>query len=538
MTLSANIKALLKSTYAPHAFFTEFCAAVMGAFGSSHVSIVDFLIFWQGAAHTGLDRGTLAEFAQLMLNQIIDSICVIICDNRANVPTLKRQTQGNRSADRAKADAKKGLAPAQPYPVGARLTDEGMITYTVFNEEEDAECEVVEPISMRRLAESRWYGKPDRKHPVECSNIGNELWHAFHPFVQAHLMKMTARQTQQVILDHAEDRMWDFRRDNPHGPKVDTGRPHSLGESDTAHIWWLKQFDGQVDAVHIRSTDGDVMAIYAMYHDQRSKAQRARTRVWWHCGKGEVVDLAMLTDGLLLKAFSNPVTKQIRAFQSSASIGLFYILCGTDFVKRSVYAFGRGSGVPEMMIDFLGIDFGKLNRMAATHPTKCTPSYFLEQFMLIYHARILGKGAKGAAAIKKQAAFNAKPATIESLRERSREREAQAKLDAEKKHKQVLVQFAEETHNMLMRIDAETRAAFEVRRKSELDEVNAKFAKRLKHMWRFPDKEEIDWAAQVICFNYSYWLRASTGCKPVEPRQSAERQEASDEEESDDDEEK
>lgn len=569
MTILSTIKEKLKGSkkadgsvkvqgIAEDTFVDEKSNAVTNAQLSAR--IVDVLIKWRGAQYRPQQTWTLAELAAIVTNAIgSNNICVLVCDNRANVPTLKSGTQKDRAIAGAKADKKRGIAPAEAYPKGAYITEDGQVSYTVKGEDEDgdeAEFEVTELLSLNRLGKSRWYGSPRKGAMVECSNLGNDIWEAFYPFLHAHVMN-PSNITKQLMFDHALDHVAEFRRNLPDGPILDTHMPHDLGESDTAHVYWLRnRFDGLVDAVHFDSSDGDNIAIYACYHDFRPAAYKQRTRVWWHCGPdGAVCDLGLAMERVLRYDWVHPDTGVKLRFPTARSFGLACILGGTDMVDRSRYA--PGFTFFDLVIAFLSMNWVMLNRTAAKSKGEAHPSIFLCHFLQVLYTRKFAKAIATAFARheKKSAKSKAKciqvysgptPGvllTIPQIREICREKEAKARVAAAKKHAENQCAFDQKTHDMLFQIprdDPELLAAFHERRAGELAELNKKYERKVKAKLKacFPELESIEWSAQCIMFNYNYWLGASLGKKPAEPirpRNQQQQQQEDDEEEDEDD---
>jgi hypothetical protein len=161
----------------------------------------------------------------------------------------------------------------------------------------------------------------------------------------------------------------------------------------------------------------------------------------------------------------------------------------------------------------------------------------------VLYTRKLTKGAVAAAARKKTKQEDA-PAqrllAIDEVRKRSREKEAKAREAAEKKHMRDHVEFAEKTHTMLRQIkagDDELLAAFNARRESELELLNIKYDRKVRRAAKaiFPDPDAINWSAQVLQFNFTYWLDASAGVQPAIPKRGKKEEEEDEEEEEEED---
>lgn len=476
---------------APGAFMDPKCAAVRE--GPMHVSGVDYLTSFRGLSPT--DGFTLQQLANHLTSHIQDAVCWLVCDSRLNVPKLKRGEQASRAAATARADAAKGLAPAVAYPAGAHFDEAGLVCYP------DDEDEVTEPIVLRRLAKTRHVTRT--ADPLQYSNLGNELWDALVPYVTAWIKRGGSPACKQFIFDFDPRGAYDFRRDTlgDAGP-VRINEPHNLGEAEPALFFWAKKFDGRVDGIHLRTTDGDVVAIYASYHQERTLEQKARTRFWWHCDHDTVVDLGMLIEHLMVKRFEVVVPetgeKQWLVFPSPRSLMLFLIFGGTDFCQQRDIAFG--CGVERCMLPaFLRIDWAMMNVVSAAARLANRPpdmAIFVEAFMVLLHNAKLPKPKT------KKNGPPPPPATMESLRARYAERAAAALVTKENEHTK--------QHKKLT---DEGATAQQLAAHSEAFEKK----KRAYAPWVFPSKEKVAWAARLLLWNYGYWAGASTGIRPIEP---------------------
>lgn len=503
MGLDGEIKKRVRDVWAVGCFTSG-----MRRPNTSHVSIVDYLTKFMcipGRDAADSITHTLDQMGKYLTREIRDPVCVVICDYRARVPKLKRNTQNKRIASHAKATADKGLAPAVPYPSDAAFdTAGGCVTWT-----EDDGTVVMEDLCLRRLAMSRWFGAPD--DPARHSNLGSQvaLWATMHGAIQAFVAQSLF--TRHVIFDYDDGGAWNFRKDAS-GPTRDTDNPHELGEADTAMAYWYRKFDGTTDNIHLHTNDGDQMAIYAMYHDSRTPAQLAKTRIWWHCEKGVAVDLCKMVTLMLEKPFALPDGRTVH-FPSGRAIGLFFLMCHSDFVDERVYSFGVN--VDDMLIAFLAIDWKRMNTLA--HGPNQTA--FLEHWLVLLHQRKLPGGKTLVPADHRKVV---PMVSIERIRERYREKEVVSLATLVAKHAKEQKEFYDQTTRELAAMgaalmDQDSCQVAVARRKAASADLDAKQQAQLANRWLFPSAAELDWAAAVIQWNFSYWQMAPQGIAPPEP---------------------
>lgn len=511
MGLLGEIKAFLRDVAAVDAFFHPNAPVVQR--GDTRASLCDHL-----TRHMTLDRDRLWTL-QGLSKKLCQSVnrqaqtAVLSCDDRRFVPKLKAEEQADRAEGRAKGAAKKGKEEATPYPADAHFVEHG-IAYMV-----EGEGEAEEGIDLNRLSLSRWYGSPT--DPARCSNLGNTLWHDMHSDLQD-FMTNRCDIGQDVIFHHdaklgpvhftlAEtgDGSWGAIRQEglypDHGP---------LGEADTDLLRWTRKFDGDVDAIDWYTCDSDLIALYCLYHNQRTEAQRARTRIWWHCDADSSVDLARLVELALRKDHLCDDDLR-RSFTSAEAMGLFFILCGNDFIKHKAYA--HGCGFDKMLMAFLR------EELVVTQDTPVQPVFerWLRRLHLhkLYRKPVLVTGHK-------------KPATplasIDAIRQKyvaeaprlakarkGRQEKAMAKLKNDWMLKMAPARFRQSQGD-----EEERASALEQLVELQLEanrEIGALERKHAEPVWAFPDSGELAWHAAVLQWVYDYWRMASLGVVPKEP---------------------
>ena len=495
MGLNSSIKQLVTKAWAVITCLHSKAAAVRGQPRDTHVHIVDYLTKFRAMAD--VESYTLPLLADNLVHQIKGPTSILVCDCRAKVPKLKAGTQAARIDAVVKASAKRGLDEATPYPRGAEWDfATGWVKWTEQESCPDDETKMMdvpklEPINLPRLAKSRWYGAPD--DPRAHSNLGNELWATMHDRLQQ--VVTLSNSCRQVIFDYKHEGPVVFDKSDKSGLLLES-MAHNLGEADTALVWWAAQYDGKVDHIHLHTCDGDQMALYALYHDQRSASAQQRTKIWWHCDHDNVVDLCQMVTCMLGRDFLLK-NGQTRRFPSARHIGVFFILCGTDFFSQRVVAFGNG--VDKMLQAFLMIDwpaFSELEDWAAPSIDKPSPllDHVLREWMVrMFHYKLPG------GKVQVPEAFRKPPqplVSMDSIRRRHREKE-EASFDA-LCFKQKTAYEAELDPSKLRALEADQKKARD-------------------GMWRFPEEEEVHWAAMVLSWNYEYWRAAASGAAVPEP---------------------
>ncbi len=524
MGLISGLKNELRGPWAAGAWFSAYSAAVVhGAEGDTHLWEVDFL-----TCYMTLDRDetyTLTELANKLCAEVSkaeNTTTVLIADDKRYVPRMKAGEQAVRASARAKVHASKGKAPAEPYPADAVLVPEG-IQFT-----DEAGNAVQEEIDLNRMSLSRWYG--DKDDPERWSNLGNDAWHSMHSDLQEHLAAR-GEQARECIFDHdaelgavrfatlqaAGSGEWSTLRQEKTQPV------HPLGEADTALAWWGAQYDGKVDAIHWKTTDTDLVAIYCFYHAKRTPAQRARTRFWWHCEQGVAVDLAQLIELMLAKEFMCEDGVK-RTFPSPRALGIFLVFCGTDFQAHKLYA--HRIGFEAMREAFLRLEWGG---PAAVLPV----STAFERWLQLVHSRKLnGKP------VQVPEAHRLPPtplASLDSIRERyardapkrareraTRQRVAMNKLVKEHEAKLAPARAALEEAQRDSEGGIEHTSAYHrlAQLQCEADsEIEAKQRKDAEDAWEFPSRDQIEWVKRVHTWVCEYWAGAAQGKVPPEPQQ-------------------
>ncbi|MDO9174291.1 MAG: hypothetical protein Q7V62_05755, partial [Actinomycetota bacterium] len=218
---------------------------------------------------------------------------IVVCDDRKYATSAKRRTQAKRTETSRKSDAKKGIAPPEPY-----------------TDAPDAHS-----IDLRRL------GKWDKR--------GTWLWEAFVPLA-AQAMKDKCPAGRVLFLDF--DRDTGPVRINHEGAVTSMGKPlHMIGEADPACLWWVAHWAPKRRDLdyHIESNDSDIFAIYLLHHDA---CVRRCQRVCQHTDikAGVMVDLSRMAEQLR-------VTTQL---PNLALVAAWLVACGTDFVDRTRVAYG------------------------------------------------------------------------------------------------------------------------------------------------------------------------------------------------------
>jgi hypothetical protein len=527
--------------------------AVRGRPRDIHTDIVDYLTKFRCIPDG--DVYTLPLLADNLVQQITGQTTILACDYRPKVPKMKADTHADRAASSAKALAKRGLEEASPYPANAQWDFEsGWVKWSEPESgpnDEIVDAPKLEPISLPRLAKSRWYGAADDPH--RHSNLGNELWQTMHARLQR--VVSLSNSVRQVFFDHKADGPVLFGKDTTGEGKLLESMKHNLGEADTAMTWWAKQYDGKVDHIHIRTCDGDQMAIYALYHGLRDSECVARTKIWWHCDSATAVDLAEMIRLMLGRDFvlTNGHT---RRFPSARHIGVFFILCGTDFFSQRVVAYGNG--VDKMLMAFLMIDWEaialKFTEADWAAPALDQPSPLLDHLMRewmvrMYHYKLPGGKLQVPEAHRKKSPPQA-PVSMERIRCRMREKEDAAKDAMAHKQQQAREELVAkhekqqeylQTKDQIMELRCENEAQREAalldlvqsdervrkeeaaKHRKEMRELKAKQQSARESMWFFPDEPEVHWAAQVLTWNYAYWRAASLGVhtpEPVRPQSS------------------
>lgn len=215
-----------------------------------------FAIFWNKV-----------EKALFAPNSICDTY-VMICDDRANVPVFKSDTQTSRRVALARVDAAKGIAPPEPYPDGWHFDAVG-ITFL----DPARGTPVSEKIDLRRLRVSGGGGKP--------------LWNALAARVEAAMWNGRARlragRTVQFVFDfEASGAQWWRAVASDPTPCIVRCRgcepSHSLGEADPALIWWINYLtpaEGACNvAFYVHTTDTDVIPLWLLYeHEQEARTE-------------------------------------------------------------------------------------------------------------------------------------------------------------------------------------------------------------------------------------------------------------------------
>lgn len=318
---------------------------------------------------------------------------IMVCDDRSNVPKLKGETQAKRVEASAKSNAKNGVAEVEPYPVGTVFVNEGVKIPGAESEPE--------PICLRRLARSRWYGP---KEGAKWSNLGNDLWFAFHPMIEAAMKEIAPGRT--FIFDHVKEGPYIF----DHGQVAvhATQLAHDLGEADPALVWWTHQLGKDrptLGAVHWETTDTDLIALYALYHGQVEKRTKRQYQeedlfvkpgvrpVYWHCERDVMVDMPLMARMIMRN------TK----FQTLACFAMGFILAGCDIMHKARYAHRFG-----MMFVFDAVASVDVSQVGTAHA-------IFEQFLLnLYRDRLAGGKLTVPEAHRKPASV----ISIEAMRQR------------------------------------------------------------------------------------------------------------------------
>jgi len=363
MGLSGAIKKLLREL-APESFVQESETRQKRTPTNVHVDLLDYLTRFVAIKDRDTKLFTHDElFAHFWAHpQFSESVlCITICDDRARVTRAKDETHVARATRAAKDDARKGVAAAKPYPVDAEFWSGG-VTYKGTRDEdggkegegeEGVEPEqVFEAICLRRLSKSR--------NPKGC-NLGNTLWQSFVPRIQSAMAGVTKK---QFVLDIDRGTGAMGFESGSKEPPMPFASTHELGEADPAMLFWTRELEDQSDDIHWYSNDSDLIALYLLYHDRRTPAQRANVKVWWHCENGIAVDMALMADLMVARTPDCP---------SAAMLGISFILPGDDFVDQSAYAFKFG---PLKIIEaFLRLDAREL------HDQKCDALTIFKRFL-------------------------------------------------------------------------------------------------------------------------------------------------------------
>lgn len=251
---------------------------------------------------------------------------VFLCDAQSNVPPHKGSEQDKRRVSAKKADVKKGLEEAIPYPRDAvfDLNGSGMIHYTLDG------TTIIEPICLRRLRLSKqlrtllWQTFVQRiKHRV--SGLGHHvtIWFDFDPTGPWRFHRKSG-----VVIGGGED-----GTDDPVEATHHTELAHYLGESDPALFWWAHYFQQQQpppSQVHLLTNDSDMMPLATLY--QLRDRCPVKSSIFWHCDNKIIIDLtrfyALMTRGL-------GVTPMQFVF--------WCIYCGTDYLEKSEVTHGIGA---------------------------------------------------------------------------------------------------------------------------------------------------------------------------------------------------
>jgi len=330
MGLSGAIKKRLREL-APESFVQESETRQKRTPTNVHVDLLDYLTRFVAIKDRDTKLFTHDElFAHFWAHpQFSDSVlCITICDDRSRVTRAKDETHAVRATRAAKDDARKGVEAAKSYPVDAEFWSGGVTYKGVAEDGDEGEKEGAEPeqqvfeaICLRRLSKSR--------NPKGC-NLGNTLWQSFVPRIQSAMAGVTKKQFV-LDIDRGTGAMgFEPGSKEPPTPFAST---HELGEADPAMLFWTRELEDQSDDIHWYSNDSDLIALYLLYHDRRTPAQRANVKIWWHCENGIAVDMALMADLMVART---------HGCLSAAMLGISFILPGDDFVDQRKYAFGFG----------------------------------------------------------------------------------------------------------------------------------------------------------------------------------------------------
>jgi hypothetical protein len=287
-----------------------------------YIVILDYLIYFKGlpVERMWTLEALFRHFWKRIAKHLFDptyklTMFVVTCDDRSNVAQAKGDTQAARVDAAVKSYKKRGLdEEVQPYPLGTVFVPQGV---RLPDGDE-------QPICLRRLALSRCYNGTR-------SNLGNELWQAFHSyiFVEMDRLKGGPLEHRTLMFDHDKKGPWYF---HPGKPAIQLlHRAHDLGEADPANIWWAnisqdnKLPDGSCVDVHIDSSDGDHMPLSMLYMEYRDTL--LTSKLWWHCTSDEVaVDMNKVAEQVLTR------------FQSPEHFALAFYLSGCDYTVKKYYA--------------------------------------------------------------------------------------------------------------------------------------------------------------------------------------------------------
>ena len=227
---------------------------------------------------------------------------VRVCDDRDWVTRYKAETQAKRADDGRKRDARTPERDLSPYAA-----------------DECADIADMHEFDLRRLkATHHGSMKP--------------LWIALVPLITAEMRRV--RPGRVFIFDFCSTigpLRWESGEDAPPPRRMRAG--HRLGEGDPAAIWWLANYDAShrtnID-YHVMSSDGDILPLYALYHEQALARQQ---RVFMHSdvtrAEGKMIDLGVLVTACVRNSGGLP---------SARWLALWFILCGNDYVDRGAYA--------------------------------------------------------------------------------------------------------------------------------------------------------------------------------------------------------
>lgn len=159
------------------------------------------------------------------------------------------------------------------------------------------------------------------------------LWRVMLPLIARRMAKRCPRDGRVLVFDFDQTLgPVVIRADGTY--TVERNNKHQLGEADPAAIWWMERFAPHRSDIdyHLLTTDSDLIPLYLFYHEW---AVRRDQRVFWHTPRrpGVMADFRRMAELIHVRV----------ALPRTWFAGVFCIVSGTDFWKRSVLVGGFGA---------------------------------------------------------------------------------------------------------------------------------------------------------------------------------------------------
>jgi hypothetical protein len=242
---------------------------------------------------------------------------------------------------------------AMPYPRGTVFGDDGVIIPpSDGGASVDAEMRFDDDGNLITDGPTRASIELDRLAASRHTCPDLDIRRAFYPLIVEAMKRCPLG--RYFVFDHTHHGSTWFRAGD--GAYVENVAPHSLGESETAMMWWLANMrgpppdlpplDGWIAPTDARlfTVDSDTIPLYLSYHDRFTSAATAVAGLtsfrcaFWHAAKAyddsEVFDLPRM---------ARDSVAYFGAGVSARKIAMAFMLTGDDYLKKWWYAHWIGT---------------------------------------------------------------------------------------------------------------------------------------------------------------------------------------------------